>query len=44
MILSTIFAYRWVTGVTGTSTKTVKTRVTGVTQQTGSNKGLNRKR
>ena len=25
-------AYRWVTGVTGTSTKIMKTRVTGVTQ------------
>ena len=31
-------------GVTGTSTKIMKTRVTGVTQQTGSNKGLDRKR
>uniref|UniRef100_UPI004024C611 hypothetical protein n=1 Tax=Segatella hominis TaxID=2518605 RepID=UPI004024C611 len=32
--------YRWVTGVTAPSTKKQKTRVTGVTQQTGSNKRL----
>ena len=36
--------YRWVTGVTAPSTKKQKTRVTGVTQQTGSNKRLDRKR
>ena len=36
--------YRWVTGVTDPSTKKLKTRVTGVTQQTGSNKRLGRKR
>ena len=36
--------YRWVTGVTDPSTKKLKTRVTSVTQQTGSNKGLGRKR
>ena len=35
---------RWVTGVTAPSTKKQKTRVTGVTQQTGSNKRLGRKR
>ena len=35
---------RWVTGVTDPSTKKLKTRVTGVTQQTGSNKRLGRKR
>ncbi len=36
--------YQWVTGVTAPSTKKLKTRVTGVTQQTGSNKRLSRKR
>ena len=36
--------YRWVTGVTDPSTKKLKTRVTSVTQQTGSNKGRSRKR
>ena len=36
--------YQWVTGVTDPSTKKLKTRVTGVTQQTGSNKRLGRKR
>ena len=35
---------RWVTGVTDPSTKKQKTRVIGVTQQTDSNKGLDRKR
>ena len=35
---------RWMTGVTDPSTKKQKTRVTGVTQQTGSNKRLGRKR
>ena len=35
---------QWVTGVTDPSTKKLKTRVTGVTQQTGSNKRLGRKR
>ncbi len=44
MILSTIF--RMSLGDRGDRHlhKTVKTRVTGVTQQTGSNKGLDRKR
>ena len=36
--------YQWVTGVTDPSTKKLKTRVTSVTQQTGSNKGRSRKR
>ena len=44
MILSTIFYVSLGDRGDGTSTKIMKTRVTGVTQQTGSNKGLDRKR